>query len=164
MSNGTIYKYPYLESSVFIALLKGEIVDGVDRAEIAQHILDDATGSNKRWDIFTSSFTLAEVIKDRRKPLLTPEEEKKIADYFKHDYIKLVILDRAVGEKARTLARNYSLHPADAVHLASAIQAKADELLTWDNGDYPMGQTIEGVTIKLPYWSGQTAMDIWLIK
>lgn len=154
----TIYKQPYLESSVFIALIKGEVVDGIDRADIAQHILDDA--SNGRWPIFTSTFSLAEVIKDRKRPLLTPEEEQRIGDYFKHEYIKPVILDRDVGESARRLARNHNLRPADAVHLASAIRAKADELLTWDKDNFPVGQTIEGVTIKLPYWFGQTTMPL----
>jgi predicted nucleic acid-binding protein len=158
MSDGAIYKYPYLESSVFIALLKGEVVGGIDRGEIAQQILDD--GAHKRWDIFTSAFSLAEVIKDKKRPLLTPEEEKKIADYFKHEYIKLVTLDREVGEKARSLARYFSLRPPDAVHLASAIRAKCDELLTWDTGNFPMNQTIEGVTLKTPYWFGQTTLSL----
>ena len=125
MITRTIYKQPYLESSVFIALIKGEIVDEIDRADIAQHILDDA--EIERWPIFTSTFTFAEVIKDRRRPMLTAEEEKRIGDYFKHKYIKPVILDREVGESARRLARIHNLRPPDAVHLASAIKAKADE-------------------------------------
>lgn len=158
MITQTIYKQPYLESSVFIALIKNEVVDGVDRAGIAQHILDDA--SPGRWPIFTSAFTLAEVIKDRRRPILTAEEEQRIGDYFKHDYIKLVILDREVWESARRLARNYSLKPPDAVHLASAIKAKADELLTWDDSNFPIGETVEGVAIKLPYWFGQPTMPL----
>jgi len=158
MTTKTIYGQPYLESSVFVALIKGEVIDGVDRADIAQHILDDA--SAERWPIFTSAFTLAEVIKDRKRPILIPEEEQRIGDYFKHEYIKLVIVDREVGESARRLARNHSLRPADAIHLASAIKAKADELLTWDSSNFPIGQTIEGVTIKLPYWFGQTAMPL----
>ena len=32
------YRYPYLDSSVFIAWLKGEFVQGVDRKEVADHI------------------------------------------------------------------------------------------------------------------------------
>jgi len=162
MITQTIYKQPYLESSVFVALIKGEVINGTDRADIAQRILDDA--SKGRWPIFTSAFTLAEVIKERKRPLLTPEEEQKIGDYFNHDYIKLVIVDREVGESARRLARKYGLRPADAVHLASAIKAKADELLTWDGDNFPMNQTIEGVTIKLPYWFGQTPMPLSLEK
>ena len=153
----TIYKQPYLESSVFIALIKGEVVDSVDRGEIAQHIMDDA--STGRWPVFSSTFTLAEVIKDRRRPMLTPDEEKRISDFFKHDYIKLVTLDREVAELARKFARVYNLRPADAVHLASAVKVKAEELLTWDSGNFPINQTVEGVAIKLPYWFGQTTMS-----
>lgn len=104
---------------------------------------------------FTSSFTLAEVIKARNRPLLTPAEEKRIDGFFKHEYIKLVILDREVAELARRLARNHGLRPPDAVHLASAVKARADELLTWDENHFPINTTIEGVTIKLPYWFGQ---------
>jgi len=156
MTSQAIYQRPYLESSVFIALIKGEVINTVDRGEIAQHILDDASAG--RWPIFTSTFTLAEVVKARNRPLLTPAEEQRIDDFFKHDYIKLVILDREVGEFARKLARNHGLRPPDAIHLASAVKAQADELLTWDENDFPINTTINGVTIKLPYWFGQMKM------
>jgi predicted nucleic acid-binding protein len=156
MISQAIYQRPYLESSVFIALIKGEVINTIDRGEIAQHILDGASAD--RWPIFTSTFTLAEVIKARNKPLLTPAEEKKIDDFFKHEYIKLVILDREVAELARKLARSHALRPPDAVHLASAVKVRADELLMWDENDFPINTTIEGVTIKLPYWFGQTKM------
>jgi predicted nucleic acid-binding protein len=156
MISQAIYQQPYLESSVFIALIKGEVINTIDRGEIAQHILDDASAD--RWTIFTSTFTLAEVIKARNRPLLTPAEEKRIDDFFKHEYIKLVILDREVAELARKLARSHGLRPPDAVHLASAVKASADELLTWDQNHFPINTTIEGVTIKLPYWFGQTKM------
>ena len=158
MTTDTIYQLPYLESSVFIALIKGEIEKGVDRGVIAQNILDDA--SVGRWPIFTSTFTLAEVLKDRNKPMLTLSEEKRIDDFFKHGYIKLVTLDREVAELARKLARTYNLPPPDAVHLASAVKAKADELLTWDDHNFPINHTVEGVKIRLPYWFGQTAMPL----
>lgn len=156
MISRAIYQRPYLESSVFIALIKGEVINTIDRGEIAQHILDDASAG--RWPIFTSTFTLAEVIKARNRLLLTPSEEKRIDDFFKHEYIKLVILDREVAELARKLARNHGLHPPDAVHLASAVKAQADELLTWDEGHFPINTTIDGVTSKLPYWFGQMRM------
>jgi predicted nucleic acid-binding protein len=156
MISRAIYQRPYLESSVFIALIKGEVINTIDRGEIAQHILDDASAG--RWPIFTSTFTLAEVIKARNRLLLTPSEEKRIDDFFKHEYIKLVILDREVAELARKLARNHGLHPPDAVHLASAVKAQADELLTWDEGHFSINTTIDGVTSKLPYWFGQMRM------
>lgn len=158
MTTQTIYQQPYLESSVFIALVKGEIVNGVDRAEIAQNILDDAAAG--RWSVFTSTFTLAEVIKDRRRLPLTLSEEQRIDDFFKHEYIKLVVLDRELAELARKVARLHGFRPPDAVHMASAIKVRADELLTWDEGNFPINHTIEGVAIKLPYWFGQTKMTL----
>ncbi len=151
MTEPSIYTNPYLETTVFIALIKGEIVAGIDRGQIAQHILDDA--SRGRWPIFTSTLTIVEVFKKRNQPTLTIVEEQKIDAFFKHEYIKLVTLDRHVAEQARRLAREYNLRPADAVHLASAIKAKADQLLAWDS-DFPR-TTIEGVEIKEPYWFGQ---------
>jgi predicted nucleic acid-binding protein len=158
MISASIYQRPYLESSVFIALIKGEVEGGVDRAEIAQNILDDAAAG--RWPIFTSTFTLTEVIKDRRRPLLSVLEEQKIDAFFQHEYIKLVTLDREVAELARKLARAHQFRPADAVHLASAIKVAADELLTWDADNFPINHTIEGVAIRLPYWFGQTRMPV----
>ena len=98
------------------------------------------------------------MVKGRNRPLLTVAEEKKIDDFFKHEYIRLVTLDREVAEGARKLARKHGLHPADAIHLASAIKAQADELLTWDENHFPINTTIEGVAIKLPYWFGQIKM------
>lgn len=154
MTQPSIYTNPYLETSAWIALIKGEIVQGVDRGQIIQHILDDA--SKGRWSILTSTFTLAEVLKDRNQPILTEDQERNIDAFFQHEYIKLVTLDRVVAEHARKLARMHNLRPADAVHLASAIRAKADQVLTWD-GDFPIDTIVEGVLIKHPYWLGQTS-------
>lgn len=157
MAEPFIYTKPYLETSVFIALIKGEVIDGIDRGEIAQHILDDAgTG---RWPIFTSTFTIVEVFKKRNRPALTIEEEQTIDAFFKHEYIKLVTLDRYVAEQGRRLARAYNLRPADAIHLASAIRIKADQLLTWDD-DFPKNTTIEGVLIREPFWLGQPELPL----
>jgi len=91
---------------------------------------------------------------------LTIAEEQKIDDFFKHEYIKLVTLDRNVAELARQVARQHGFRPPDAVHMASAIIAGADELLTWDEKDFSINHTIEGVAIKLPYWFGQTKMPM----
>lgn len=110
VSNRQIYARPYLESSVFIGLIKGEVISGIERGQIAQLILDDA--ATGRWPIFTATFTLAEVIKDKGRPMLTPGEEQRIDAFFRHDYIKLVTLDRRVAEHARMLARRYGLGSA----------------------------------------------------
>jgi len=124
------YRKPYVDSSVFIAWLKGESASNINRKEIFDHILTLAKG--KAFKIYTSAFTLVEVHKRRRGPCLSTEEDEKILGFFEHEYIYLVDLDRGIAEHANRLCREYGLGPADAVHLASALRAGCDILLTWD--------------------------------
>lgn len=81
----------------------------------------------------TSAFSIAEVAKlDHKKPLTT-KEEKAIQEFFENDYIELVTVDRFVGELARTIVRDHSLKPGDAVIVASAILGEAMMLHTYDD-------------------------------
>ncbi len=91
------YRYPYLDSSVFIAWLKGELVNGVDRKEVADQIL----GSAKRetFRICISALTLAEVHKKRGHERLTEDEDTEILRFFEHDYMDVISVDRMIGER-----------------------------------------------------------------
>jgi hypothetical protein len=53
------YKRPYLESTVWLGWIKGEICEGVDRKHIIDHILSYA--SQGEYLIYTSAVTLTEV-------------------------------------------------------------------------------------------------------
>ena len=125
------YRYPYLDSSVFIAWLKGEFVQGVDRKEVADHIL----GSAKRgkFRICISALTLAEVHKKRGHERLTEDEDTEILRFFEHDYIDVMSVDRLIGEQAHLFCRQYALSPADGIHLACALRGNCDILLSWDD-------------------------------
>ena len=125
------YERPYLDSSVFIAWLKGEISKGVDRKRIAAHILRNAELGAFR--ICISALTLAEVHKKRGHEQLTDDERTEILRFFEHDYIDVVSVDRMIGEQAHGFCREYGLSPADAIHLACALRASCDCLLSWDN-------------------------------
>lgn len=74
------YTSPYLDSSVFIGWLKGEIRNGFDRKKIAEHILTRA----ERGDflIHISALTLAEVHKKRGSEQLTENEDEEILAFF----------------------------------------------------------------------------------
>lgn len=126
------YRYPYLDSSVFIAWLKGEIVDGIDRKRIAEHILRAAERGVYRLCI--SALTIAEVHKKRGSKRLTEHEQIEILRFFEHDYLDVVSVDRLIGEQAHLFCREYALSPADAIHLACALRAQCDVLLSWDDG------------------------------
>jgi hypothetical protein len=85
------YKNPYLDSSVFIAWIKGEVVNGVDRQDIADHILGLAEKGSFKINI--SALTLAEVHKKRgaESPRLEPDEDEMILAYFEHDFFNIIL-------------------------------------------------------------------------
>jgi predicted nucleic acid-binding protein len=83
-------------------------------------------------EIVTSALCYAEVCKNND---VLDKDEDKVAAFFENDYVLSVSLDRAVGEKARTLMMSGAakLKPADACHLATALIANADEMHTFDD-------------------------------
>jgi predicted nucleic acid-binding protein len=126
------YDAPYLDSSVFIAWINREVVDGVDRFEIANHIINHAaTGDHP---IYISALTLAEVNKIPRSKVapLTPAQNEVLIKFFQNDYFKLLPVDRMIGEMANGFCREYGIMGNDAIHLACALRAKCDVLLVWD--------------------------------
>jgi predicted nucleic acid-binding protein len=84
-------------------------------------------------EIVTSGLSLAEVCKS---PAVKGGPADQIGPYFENDWILVVPLDTLVGTTARALmlAGHAGLKPPDAVHLATAIIANADELHTFDRG------------------------------
>jgi predicted nucleic acid-binding protein len=125
------YKNPYLDSSVFLAWLKGENIRGIDRKEIANHILGLA--SKKVFKINTSALTLAEVHKIKGHNKLDDSQDEKILAYFEHDFINIIDVDRQIGEEANRFCRQFGILPNDAIHIACAIRAECDVLLAWDD-------------------------------
>ena len=58
-------------------------------------------------------------------------------------------MDIARGEEAHELARQYGLKPTDSVHLACALRAKCDVLLTFDP-DFNTVKTDPRIKIQPP--------------
>ncbi len=137
-----LYKKPYIDSDVWIGWIKDERVPGIgpdgqpatiERGEIAKHILELA--EQHVYPIFISPLTFAEVQKKKGKERLADDENQNVLDYFQHDFVNVVPIDRALGEKANSLCRVYEaekLSPSDAIHLACALKAGCDVLLSWD--------------------------------
>jgi predicted nucleic acid-binding protein len=119
---------------VWIALIKGEVVKGIDRTEVPRMILEDA--EKGKVTIFISRLTIVEVHKKRHYANLTKQEDDRVqSDFFKHEYIKKIDVDSWVADRARQLAWEYKINPNDAIHAASAIKVKAEILHHWD-GDF----------------------------
>jgi predicted nucleic acid-binding protein len=136
------YKKPYFDSDVFIGWIKNEKISQInaegkiiiqERGKIAEHLLTLA--EERIFPVVVSALTLAEVHKIKGKVKLDTNEDQKILDYFEHDFIKVLPIDRKIGEEANRLCQKYvaeKLSPTDAIHLACAKRAGCDVLLSWD--------------------------------
>lgn len=150
------YRKPYIDSSGFISLIKMETVKGVERGKIVKHIL--ARAAQGDYPIYTSSFTLAEVNKLRPEPRQPADVSEKILAFFEHEFIKLVDVDRRIGEQANRFCQQYNLYPADAVHLACAIRAGCDVLLAWDDRFIKVNHP--QISIEEPRMLGQRSLEL----
>jgi predicted nucleic acid-binding protein len=139
----------YWDSSVFLALLMQE--DG--RAENVEHFLEEAESQDAI--IVTSSFTLVEVIKLKKRQPILPEKQAIVTGFFQRDYFRFIDATRKITEDARGLIwTTPGLMPKDAVHLASAVEfvkqgGKLDAVHSYDtdftnlNGKLPVSCPIE---------------------
>lgn len=84
--------------------------------------------------IVTSTLTLVEVQGGKAAALIGRSEEEKatVARYFEHDFIEWVSVSYYLGVIARDLIWDYRISHKDAIHVASAIQAKVPVIFTAD--------------------------------
>ncbi len=153
------FNKPYLDSSVFFALVKREEIPcpgGLVRWQIAERIFNDAESG--KYIIFTSTATIAEVRRTRRQgEPLRQDELQLVREFFQHQYIATIDVNREIAEKAQELGATYGITAIDAIHLSTAIWWQCDTLLVWDKGfsHHFENAPIEGVRVTEPYWEGQ---------
>ena len=148
------YLRPYLDASVYLAAINGE----VGRAQIAREILEAA--SREIVTIVASTWVAAEVIRPKWATELLPDEkESVINEVFANKQIVWVEVDLPLAVEARRLARLHDLKPADAVHLASAVRGKADILLRW-NHRFKVSEEITELEVCDPYWWGEATLPL----
>jgi predicted nucleic acid-binding protein len=99
------YKKPYFDANILLAWIKKE----PNRHENVAHILTLA--EKGQFHIFTSTITLAEVHKLRGGTILPDELNGKLLQYFEHEFIELIDVDRVIGEQANAFCRQYGIMP-----------------------------------------------------
>ena len=132
----------YWDTSIFLCFLNK---DEQTRRHICEDILQHA--AMDRVHILTSTYTIVEVIRQKRKAVptarpLTPEEVAKIKQMFRWPFITTIELDERTAHYASDLAREHNLAPADAVQAASAILWSAEVLQAWDRDFSSVSQHI----------------------
>jgi predicted nucleic acid-binding protein len=154
------YKRPYVESSVFVAFIKGEM-QGPNQDQDAKKIFDSIIEAAKAglFKIVTSSLTIAEVFKNKKAPELSSQQNEDLRPYFREDYIVIVEADREVGERANELCRTLqadaqhgfkAMRPNDAIHIASAERAECDVVLAWDMQFVSQNERLKTIKLENP--------------
>lgn len=138
----------YWDSTCFIAWLRPE----PERHASCQEVLRAA--ERGQLQIVTSAISLVEVVKLDKGPLLiTQEKERKIRDFFKHQYIVIVQVTRPIAEQARYLIWNEGLRPKDAIHAATALSEKITDFHTFDSDFRKLSKKVGNppLVIKTPH-------------
>lgn len=94
--------------------------------------------------LVVSSITLIEVIKLKNHNMLPREKEETIKAFFQNDFIKVVNVDRYVGEIARNLIWEFNVQPKDSIHVATAILHKIPVLNTFDKDLIGLSEQVGG--------------------
>jgi len=101
---------------------------------LKEHIAQAKIGA---CHIVTSAVTLAEVYKIPDLGILPIEVSNRIMEFFKNEYVVVYQADRPVCEEAHHIQRlHHGLLPMDAIHISTALAAKADVLITSDSKKY----------------------------
>jgi len=124
----------YWDACAWIALIQQER----GRFDSLSYVIEEAR--NKKVEIWTSNFTLAEVYKrqcDGTQKGLLEKQDQAFEDFILQDFVTRVQVDFDVGVLARRLLRTYPVigKPQDGIHLATALLNNLDELHTYDRED-----------------------------
>jgi predicted nucleic acid-binding protein len=98
---------------------------------------DLCAGTLKRADlgeviIFTSALTIAEVLWMRGAPMIPQDKADIVRKFFRRSYFRVRNVTRAVAENAQDLVWMQGVRPKDAIHIATALDASALALETFD--------------------------------
>jgi uncharacterized protein len=115
----------YWDTMLFIYFLEGHPEFGPRVRQIHREMV-------RRGDrLCTSTFTLGEVLAGPEKKKAA-DVVKAIKDYFRSDEIELIPFRTETAELYGRIRADNPVLPADAIHLASAAEARSDLFLTND--------------------------------
>lgn len=136
------WRRQYWDSSLFISYLAGT---EIDRVETIQALLEQHERSG--IEIIVSSFAIAEVRRIAVEGATTPHNDegavetvvyhpdhlRRVRNLFISLELEIRVLTPRIAERAAEIGDTFPrLLPPDCVHIATAIEAEADVLFTYD--------------------------------
>lgn len=141
----------YLDSNTLCRFMVGDHVETIGR-------VIEAVDAGQA-ELIISPLLLVECRGQPRKGLVDEDLEGRILGILDNPRHTPVEFTRSVALKARELALRHGMKNYDAIHLAHAIMAGADVLMTTDKG-FPLEAEVDGVWIGAPYfWGDPTLFD-----
>lgn len=141
----------YLDSNTIISVVKAE----AGHEPVAEILRLAEAG---RLTIAVSAVSYVEVRGTGRSQPYSPDLDRRALQALDGPHVLLVEFSRHVALRARKLAYERRLKNYDAIHLASAIEADADVLMTTDTDDFPCGTLVQGVWVDKPYMPGDPVL------
>jgi predicted nucleic acid-binding protein len=146
----------YWDSATFLAFFHAE----ADRVDLCQHTLERARNGDAV--IITSALAVTECLWLRGEKPIPKNKADILRRFFRRSYIRVRGVTRAIAESAQELVWDHGIKPKDAVHVATAINAKVDALETFDEG--LIGKSMKAGTppllIRKPQSADQGRLDV----
>ncbi len=139
----------YLDSNTLCRFIIGDHVETIGR-------VIEAVDAGQ-VELIISPLLLVECRGQPRKDPIDDDLERRLLDILDNPRHTPVEFTRSVALKARELALRHGMKNYDAIHLAHAIMARADVLMTTDKG-FPLETEVEGVWVGAPYIFGAPSL------
>lgn len=113
-----------------------------------------ADAEDGKLQIVTSALTIAEVLALRGQPKIPASRCEAVERFFKNEFILVRTITRRTAEKARELVWENGIAPKDALHVATALEAKLSTLHSFDRGLQGKSEKVGGeppLQIKRPH-------------
>jgi predicted nucleic acid-binding protein len=118
----------YWDSDAFLGWLQSE----PEKMKLCQGTIELAESGDAI--IITSALTLAEVLWLRGGPKIPKEKAEILGRFFRKSFIRVRPVTRSIAEAAQHVVWNNGIRPKDAIHVATALDAKSPTLETFDEG------------------------------
>jgi predicted nucleic acid-binding protein len=118
----------YWDSDAFLGWFQEES----GKVELCEGTIDRAQSGEVL--IVTSALTIAEVLWLRGGRQIPQDKADLVRKFFRRSYIRVRNVTRAVAENAQDLVWTHGIRPKDAIHVATALEAKVAALETFDGG------------------------------
>lgn len=144
----------YWDSDAFLGWLQEE----ADKVDLCKGTLERAKAGEVI--IVTSALTIAEVLWRRGGPKLSKDKATLLRKFFRHSYIRVRAVTRAIAESAQDVVWNHGIMPKDAIHVATALDAGIATLETFDGELLKKTGKVGSLVIRKPIPPKQTSLDV----